>query len=150
MIYHKLHIYKLCALHELYECDSSKLLHEKMIYNMIHICDLCDLYELCICVSLKSLLQKMICHKIHICDLCDLYELCIYVSLRWTGFKRIPNLAPSSLGIAPNSMWVLYTSYQPTFTKIVFRSRAPFLRYPKAAPGDRFGQKSQQMPWRCE
>ena len=68
--------------------------------------------------------------------------------LRYIFSKSLPISASENHQTSPNSMWVLYTSYQPTFTKKVFWARAPFLRYPKAAPGLRFWQKWQQMSWR--
>ena len=67
--------------------------------------------------------------------------------LRHRFFKRLPISPSENHQTSPNSQWALNTSYQPTFTKKVFWARAPFLRYPKAAPGLRFWQKWQQMSW---
>ena len=70
-----IHICNLCGPHELFGCESSNVLLEKMIYHKIHIYNLCGHHELYGCVSSNLLLEKMICHKIHIYDLCGLYEM---------------------------------------------------------------------------
>ena len=45
MIFNKIYNSNFCCLHELWECVSSKLLHEKMICHMIHICGVFVLHE---------------------------------------------------------------------------------------------------------
>ena len=89
MLYHKIHSWNLCGLHELCECVFSNVLLEKMICHKIHNCNLCGLHELYECVSSIFLLEKMIYHKTHICNLCGLHELCGYVSSNFLLVKII-------------------------------------------------------------